>query len=592
MKTFFINVFSTVVGIFVAGFVAIAFFIGSILLMIIGSSHKESVADNSVLTINLTGQMADNQQEDNPLDKFMGNAIKSISLNTFVKGLKIAKEDKKIKGVYLEAGLFQADSYATLQEARKALLDFQKGSGKWVIAYADSYTQQSYYLASAATKVYLNPQGMIDWHGLAAQPLFLKDAMAKFGVKMHVAKVGKYKSATEMFTEDKMSEANREQTKAFISGIWGNVVKEVAQSRNLTVEQLNNYADSAITFAAPTDYKRMKLVDGLLYSDQIKQLVKKKMGVEDDLQQTSLETLIEDEDVKSINDKEEIAVYYMAGDIVDGTMSNPMARGSVIDAQKVCKDLAKIAADDDVKAVVIRVNSGGGSAYASEQIWHYIMELKKKKPVVVSMGGMAASGAYYLSAPANLIVADPTTLTGSIGIFGMFPDFSGLLREKLGVKFDEVSTNKHAAFGTISRPFTIEEMRLLSQYVGRGYKLFCNRVAEGRKLSFQQVNNIAQGHVYTGEYAKTIGLVDYLGGLDVAISKAANLAKIRDYYTQDYPEPLSWVEQIFDEDIVGSYLDDKVKAQLGDFYQPYIMLKNINKFSAIQARIPFEPNIH
>ncbi len=594
MKTFFTNVFSTVVGIFVAGFVMFAFFIGSLLLMIIGGSYEEGIKDNSVLTINLTGQMTDREEIDNPLNKILGNnIITPVALNTFVEGLNAAKENDKIKGVYLEAGMFQADSYATLQEARKALVDFQKESGKWVIAYADSYTQQSYYLASAATKVYLNPQGMIDWHGVAAQPFFIKDMLAKFGVKMQVAKVGKYKSATEMFTEDKMSDANREQTKAYITGLWNNVVKEVAQSRKLTEAQLNQYADSAITFANPTDYQRMKLVDGLLYTDQIKQLVKSKLDVEEDdeLHQVSLDDLLAtDTDITS--EGEEIAVYYMAGDIVDGTANNPMARGSVIDAQQVCKDLAKLAADDNIKAVVLRVNSGGGSAYASEQIWHQVMELKKKKPVVVSMGGMAASGAYYLSAPANWIVADPTTLTGSIGIFGMFPDASGLLTEKLGVKFDEVSTNKHAAFGTIARPFNADELRILEQYISRGYALFRHRVAEGRKMTDAQVEKLAQGHVYTGEYAKTIGLVDELGDLDVAIAKAAKLAKLSDYYAYEYPAPLEWIDQLLGNDIVGNYLDEKVKAQLGDLYQPYALLKNMNMRSAIQARIPFEPNIH
>ena len=496
-----------------------------------------------------------------------------------------------MKGIYLEAGAFQGDSYATLQEARKALVDFEK-SGKWVIAYADTYTQQAYYLASAATKVYLNPSGMIDWHGVASQPIFLKDALAKFGVKMQVAKVGKYKSATEMFTEDKMSEPNREQTKAFISGIWNNVVKEVGASRKLTTAQLNQYADSAITFAAPTDYQRMKLVDGLLYTDQIKKVVMAKMGVDDadDLHQVSLDDIVGT--IKPDFDSDEVAVYYMAGDIVDGVANNPMAQGEVIDAQKVCKDLAKLAEEESVKAVVLRINSGGGSAYASEQIWHQIMELKKQKPVVVSMGGLAASGAYYSSAPANWIVANPTTLTGSIGIFGMFPDASGLLTEKLGVKFDEVATNKYAAFGSPARPFNTDELRILGQYIDRGYALFRHRVAEGRKMTEQQVEQLAQGHVYTGEYAKTIGLVDELGGIDVAIAKAAKLARLTDYAIADYPAPMGWLEQLMQQNVVDNYLDEKLKAQLGDFYQPYTLLKTMNKQSAIQARIPYELNIH
>lgn len=592
MKTFFQNVCSTVVGIFVAGFIFVAFLFGSIMLLALAVDGDETeIKDNSVLAINLTGIMNDRERGSNPLEKLVGEVATPASLNTFLQGIEEAKTNDKVKGIYLEAGAFQADSYATLQEARKALVDFEK-SGKWVIAYADTYTQQAYYLASAATKVYLNPSGMIDWHGVASQPMFLKDALAKFGVKMQVAKVGKYKSATEMFTEDKMSEPNREQTKAFISGIWNNVVKEVGASRKLTTAQLNQYADSAITFAAPTDYQRMKLVDGLLYTDQIKKVVMAKMGVDDadDLHQVSLDDMVGT--IKPAFDSDEVAVYYMAGDIVDGVANNPMAQGEVIDAQKVCKDLAKLAEEESVKAVVLRINSGGGSAYASEQIWHQIMELKKQKPVVVSMGGLAASGAYYSSAPANWIVANPTTLTGSIGIFGMFPDASGLLTEKLGVKFDEVATNKYAAFGSPARPFNTDELRILGQYIDRGYALFRHRVAEGRKMTEQQVEQLAQGHVYTGEYAKTIGLVDELGGIDVAIAKAAKLARLTDYAIADYPASMSWLEQLMQQNVVDNYLDEKLKAQLGDFYQPYTLLKTMNKQSAIQARIPYELNIH
>ena len=592
MKTFFQNVCSTVVGIFVAGFIFVAFLFGSIMLLALAVDGDETeIKDNSVLAINLTGIMNDRERGSNPLEKLVGEVATPASLNTFLQGIEEAKTNDKVKGIYLEAGAFQADSYATLQEARKALVDFEK-SGKWVIAYADTYTQQAYYLASAATKVYLNPSGMIDWHGVASQPMFLKDALAKFGVKMQVAKVGKYNSATEMFTEDKMSEPNREQTKAFISGIWNNVVKEVGASRKLTTAQLNQYADSAITFAAPTDYQRMKLVDGLLYTDQIKKVVMAKMGVDDadDLHQVSLDDMVGT--IKPAFDSDEVAVYYMAGDIVDGVANNPMAQGEVIDAQKVCKDLAKLAEEESVKAVVLRINSGGGSAYASEQIWHQIMELKKQKPVVVSMGGLAASGAYYSSAPANWIVANPTTLTGSIGIFGMFPDASGLLTEKLGVKFDEVATNKYAAFGSPARPFNTDELRILGQYIDRGYALFRHRVAEGRKMTEQQVEQLAQGHVYTGEYAKTIGLVDELGGIDVAIAKAAKLARLTDYAIADYPASMSWLEQLMQQNVVDNYLDEKLKAQLGDFYQPYTLLKTMNKQSAIQARIPYELNIH
>lgn len=480
-----------------------------------------------------------------------------------------------------------------MQALRNALLDFKK-SRKWIIAYADTYTQGTYYLSSVADKVYLNPQGQIDWHGLASEPVFIKDLLAKFGVKMQVVKVGAYKSATEMFTGDKMSDANREQTSAYLNSIWGNITKEVGASRGLSVAQLNAYADSMITFADPQEYVKLKLVDGLLYTDQIKTVVKKQLGIDsdDDIEQVTIADMVNTEAKNQGDENNKVAVYYAYGDIVDGAVGGLFSQGHQIDAQVVCKDLADLAKDKDVKAVVIRINSGGGSAYASEQIWHQIMEMKKLKPVVVSMGGMAASGGYYMSAPANWIVAEPTTITGSIGIFGMFPDVSSLFREKLGLKFDEVKTNKYADFGTRARPFTEEEMSYLSQYVNRGYKLFRHRVAEGRKMTDNQVEKIAQGHVFTGQDAQKIGLVDQLGGLDVAVAKAAQLAKLANYRTSAYPEADDVLDQILKQVKPDTYLSDELRANLGDYYEPFTLLKTINQQSAIQARLPFYPNIH
>ena len=397
-----------------------------------------------------------------------------------------------------------------------------------------------------------------------------------------------------MFTGDKMSDANREQTSAYLNSIWGTITKDVSATRHISVSSLNAYADSMITFAAPTDYLKYKLVDGLLYTDQVKAVVKKQLGLDkdDDINQVSIDDMQGVEDEENDNSDNQIAVYYAYGDIVDGAAGGLFAQGHTIDAQVVCKDLEKLTNDKDVKAVVLRVNSGGGSAYASEQIWHQIMELKEQKPVVVSMGGMAASGAYYISAPSNWIVAEPTTLTGSIGIFGMFPDFSGLLTEKLGIKFDEVKTNKFSGFGTQARPFSEEEMAYLNQYINRGYKLFRHRVAEGRKKTDNQIEKIAQGHVYSGQDAMKIGLVDQLGGLDVAITKAAQLAKLSNHSIASYPAQKSMFEQIIQESTPNNYLDEQLRANLGDLYEPFTLLKTLNHQSAIQARLPYYPNIH
>jgi signal peptide peptidase sppA, 67K type len=592
MKQFFKLVFASFFGMMLFSIVTGFFALCGIVGMITSQDATKEPEENSVLVLNLSGQLSE-RSDNNFLSQLQGTQVNSLGLDNLIEGIKKAKDNDNIKGIYIEAGAFAADSYASMQALRNALLDFKK-SRKWIIAYADTYTQGTYYLSSVADKVYLNPQGQIDWHGLASEPVFIKDLLAKFGIKMQVVKVGAYKSATEMFTGDKMSDANREQTSAYLNSIWGNITKEVGASRGLSVAQLNAYADSMITFADPQEYVKLKLIDGLLYTDQIKTVVKKQLGIDsdDDIEQVTIADMVNTEAKNQGDENNKVAVYYAYGDIVDGAVGGLFSQGHQIDAQVVCKDLADLAKDKDVKAVVIRINSGGGSAYASEQIWHQIMEMKKLKPVVVSMGGMAASGGYYMSAPANWIVAEPTTITGSIGIFGMFPDVSNLFREKLGLKFDEVKTNKYADFGTRARPFTEEEMSYLSQYVNRGYKLFRHRVAEGRKMTDNQVEKIAQGHVFTGQDAQKIGLVDQLGGLDVAIAKAAQLAKLPNYRTSAYPEADDVLDQILKQVKPDTYLSDELRANLGDYYEPFTLLKTINQQSAIQARLPFYPNIH
>lgn len=589
MKDFFKNVFATFVGIFL--FVLVTLLLGFVCIfgMVLSSESTTEIENNSVLVINLSGPLSE-RSDKNVMAEFIGNVASGVSLEDVLSGIEKAKTNKNIKGIYIEAGAFAPNSYASLQEIREALIDFKK-SHKWIVAYGDSYTQSTYYLASVANDVYLNPQGMLDWHGLSSQRIYLKDMLAKFGVKMQVSKVGTYKSATEMFTEEKMSDADRQQTSTYLNGIWKYLLKGVSESRNIPIAKLNEYADSVITFANPTSYLKMKLIDKLLYTDQVRNEVKKRLGInsDDEIHQISLTDLKAVEPAKGGS---EVAVYYAYGDIVDSPVSNTSFNQHSIVGKDVCNDLKELMDDDDVKAVVIRVNSGGGSAFASEQMWHQIMELKKVKPVVVSMGGYAASGGYYMSVPANWIVAEPTTITGSIGIFGMFPDFSGLASEKLGIKFDEVKTNKNGTFLSPMRPLTPDEMRMLQVYIDRGYTTFKNRVAQGRNLTMAQVEAIAQGHVYTGEDALKIKLVDELGGLDKAVKKAAQLAKIDNYYKVSYPSPVNWFDQIFGENVQDNYLNEQLYTSLGIFYQPFSILRTINQQSAIQARLPYIININ
>lgn len=591
MKDFIKNVLATMVGMF--GFFIVMGVIGmmSIIGMIASGNAAQNVEKNSVFVLNLSGTISE-QGSENPLSMFTGDNSLNSGLNDILSSIKKAKANDDIKGIYIEAGALMTN-YATLQEIRNALADFRK-SGKWIVAYGDFYTQGAYYVASVADKVYINPKGIVDWHGIGAQTMFYKDFMAKFGVKWEVVKVGTFKSATETFTEEKMSDANRLQTQTFIDGTWRNVCDAVSKSRSISVDSLNSYADSYLALQATETLVKAKMVDGMMYGDQVKDAVKKMMKLEkdDDIAQLTLNDMLNVKDGKV--EGSEIAVYYAEGDIVqDPKAATMFGNNNYIASRKVCKDLEDLMNDDNVKAVVVRINSGGGDAYASEQMWHQMSELRKVKPVVVSMGDYAASGAYYMSAPASWIVAQPNTLTGSIGIFAVIPDLSGLVTTKLGVRFDEVKTNRNSTFGNLmARPFNAEEKAMLQASVHRGYSLFRQRVAEGRRLPVESVEKIAQGRVWLATDALNIKLVDQLGGIDDAVKKAAELAKLKDYYTSDYPAAASWMDAMLNSmSSSGTYLDEQLRQTLGDFYQPFTMLRSIDKREAIQARIPYAISI-
>lgn len=592
MKDFIKNVGATIVGIFLFGIIIGIFGVMSLVGMVASGQATKNVKENSVLVLKLQGDLQE-QAQDDVLGQLTGNTFNSLGMDAISSAIKKAKANKDIKGIYLETGILGAD-VAQLQELRDQLVDFKK-SGKWIVAYSDNYTQGCYYLATAADKVYINPEGNINWHGIGSQPMFVKDLLAKFGVKMQVIKVGKYKSATEMFTEEKMSDANREQTQRYIQSLWDNMCKDVSKSRNISVAKLNDLADNGVFVANGKMLLAEKMVDGVKYADEMKAEVKKllKLDADKKISQLSIADMATVKEEGNDGD-DEIAVYYAYGDIVDSPAAGSLFSNShAIVGNDVCKDLEELANDDDVKAVVIRINSGGGSAYASEQMWHQIDLLKKKKPVVISMGGMAASGGYYMSCNANYIFAEPTTLTGSIGIFGVIPNFSDLATNKLGLKFDEVKTNRNALFGSQARMMNEEELTFLQGAITRGYHLFRQRVADGRKMTVDQVEQIAQGHVFTGEDALKIKLVDELGGLDKAVAKAAALAKTKSYYTQGYPAPLDFFDQLLQESTDnGSYLDGKLKTSLGTLYEPMKMVNNITTMDRIQARMPWWLNIN
>ena len=594
MKQFFKNVAATIVGIFAFGLIMSILSFICLIGMVASSSGKPSIQKKSVMVLKLQGQIED-RFSDNLLGQLTGNQFNNLGMNKILSAIKKAEKEDNIKGIYLEAGILETD-YATLQEIRKALGDFKK-SGKWIIAYGDALSQSSYYLASVANKVYVNPEGTIDWHGIASQPQYIKDVAAKFGIHFTVVKVGKYKSFTETYTEDKMSDANREQVTRYISGLWKQVVADVAQSRAINKDSLNHYADGLMVFEDTKDLKTKKMVDGFCYYDEIKDVVKKQLGLDsdDNINQVSIEdvnTSVDDSNVLG----DQIAVYYCEGEIVRVASPSAYGAGKQIVSTQVIKDLQELEDNDKVKAVVLRINSGGGDAYASEQIWRAVSQLNKKKPVVVSMGGMAASGAYYMSMGARYIIAQPTTLTGSIGIFGALPDFSDLMTKKLGFKYDEVKTNKNSAYTSagLARPWSADEITSLQAYVNRGYALFRKRVADGRKLKVEDVEKIAQGRVWLGTDAKGIKLIDALGSLEDAIEKAAQLAKVSDYGTQEYPTEPDWMTLLLNEvsNNSGSYLDEQLQLTLGDLYKPFMMIRNIKEKEPVQAALPYVLNIH
>jgi protease-4 len=571
------------------------FLVISVVGMIASDSASTKVKDNSVFVVKLDGAISERSEGSSVYSELMNMGdMGSVGLDDMIASIRKAKDNENIKGIYLEGGSMSFDAPATAQQLRDALKDFKK-SGKWILAYADDYYQASYYVASVADSIYLNGEGKIDFKGLGGKGEYMKGLYDKLGVKYLVAKVGKYKSYVERNTLTGMSDYDREQRSAYLNGIWNYWLKEISESRKVKAEDLNQLANDSIMFFAKTDdYLKSKLVDNILFPEEIKAKIKHRLniGKDDDINQLTLSDMINVKSKKS-EEGDKIAIYYAYGSIVDAAAYN------VIDDPEHCivgkstaEDLRKLADDDDIKAVVFRVNSGGGSAVASEQIRHAVKLLKAKKPVVVSMGGMAASGGYWISSPANYIFAEPTTVTGSIGIFGLIPNFSGLVTDKLGVTFDGVTTNKFTDYQTdlILGKNTDDVMKHLQTNIDAGYQSFLDIVSEGRGMKPAQVDSIAQGRVWLATDALNIKLVDKLGSLDDAIKKAAELAKLKEYHTTAYPGKSSWLDQLMANENKGSYLDSKlqaeIKALLGDLYEPLMQFRQtIKDGSTIQARM-------
>lgn len=583
MKDFFKFMFATVAGVIIS---CVVLFFLSVLIFFsaISSSDSEThVRKNSIMVLNLTGTLEERAQS-NPYDALLGDDYGVSGLDDILSSIRKAKENENIKGIYLQ-GEGLAAGFASLEEIRNALSDF-KESGKFIVSYASHYSQGMYYLSSVADKVMLNPEGSIGWYGLSATTMFRKDLLDKIGVEMQIFKVGTYKSAVEPDIATRMSDANREQVTAYVNSVWNHVTQAVADSRKLTTEQLNELADRMMMMQPARESIESGLADTLIYKNDVRDYLKTLVGIDqdDDLALLSLQDMI---NVKKNQPKDKsgniIAVYYAYGAIAD---MPSMGSTPYIRASKVIRDLRRLQEDEDVKAVVLRVNSPGGSAFDSEQIWYAIEQLKKEKPVIVSMGDYAASGGYYISCNADTIVADATTLTGSIGIYGKLPN-AEKLADKLGLDFDVVKTNTYSDMGSFYRPMNEGEKALMQANIERGYDLFLTRCAEGRGMTKEEINKIAQGRVWTGVKAKELGLVDEIGGLDRALEIAIDKADVEAYTVMSYPGKESFWEGLMNTN-PGTYVKARIlQSTVGQLYQQLEQLEYAGQGDYLQARMPF-----
>lgn len=595
MKDFLKYVFATVVGIMVVGLLSFIMMLVSLLGMTMQSTT--TVPSNSVLVLKLNGEMVERTQ-DNPFAKLLSPSGSSdgVSLAETLKAIEVAKDNENVKGIYIESGTLMGGTPAMIEEIRAKLLDFKK-SGKFILAYGDNYSQGTYYLSSVADSVVINPQGSIEWMGLSTTLLYFKDVLDKVGVKAEVFKVGTYKSAVEPYISNEMSDANREQISVYNGEIWKKYREDIAKSRKkLTADKLNALADSCLFLSDSSVFLKSGMVDKLAYSDEVKQMLARYMEVDSPNGYNTISV----KDMANATNKAKdpsgniLAVYYATGEIVqEESTSSLLSTTQQIVGSKVIKDLEKLAEDDDVKAVVLRVNSPGGSAYASEQIWNQVMNIKSKKPIVVSMGGMAASGGYYISCPADWIVAEPTTITGSIGIFGLFFSGEELLGDKLGLKTYSVKTNEYSdlgsnVYGLMTRSMNANESKHIQSFINRGYELFTKRVADGRGKSQDYIKEIGEGRVWTGMHAKEIGLVDQLGGLDDAIAEAKKRAKLDACTVMSYPAEEDLFTKLMDTATSSdSYADARAKELFGETLEILTTMKSITSKDNMQASLPY-----
>ena len=590
LKTFSASALGTIFA-----FVLLSFlFVFSILsiVFITSSNFKKIPADSPILEINLKGIINEREIYDPLSLAFFNIGLRNQGLNDILAAIKNAKESDKVKGIYLNLGFAQTGT-ATMQEIRNALIDF-KTSGKFIVAYGEMVSQKTYYAASVADKIILNPLGMLDFKGLGGMQQYHKGIFDKIGIEVQAFKVGTYKSYVEPYTGEKMSHNDREQKSVYLNLLWKEILNAISSSRGIPTDSLNRYADEYLLFSAPENLVKYGLVDSLAYKTDFENSLKEMVGIEKSKDLKFLKVIDMLDDIPQMS-KDKIAILYAEGSIVSDAEEGLYPSSEVITAKAYVKELKKLQKDSSVKAIVFRVNSGGGSAYASDQIWHSIREISKEKPVIASFGSIAASGGYYIACGANKIVASPATLTGSIGIFGLFPSGEKLAK-KMGASYDGIGTNKNTLLGeqVISipflgagilpaRPLNEGEFNMLQAYVERGYDAFLSRCAEGRNMSKESLDSIGQGRVWAGAQAINVGLADTLGGIETAVEMAASMANIEYYSIEEYPRVKDPFERFFEE-AFGYAKTRSLEFVLGkENYEAGLLLKALENYDYRQA---------
>lgn len=587
MKSFLKYTLATMLGFFLIIILSL-FVLGGVISAIMASAQKEVIVkEHSMLELKLNSQVVDR----GPIDPFQDLNIpgfenyKRLGLDDIISAIDKAKDDDRIEGIYLRMDAVLA-GYSACEEIRTALINF-KESGKFIYAYSEVYSQKAYYLASVADKVFLNPEGMLEFTGISAQPTFYKKALEKLGVEMQVIRHGKFKAAVEPFLLDKMSPENREQVEVYMGSIWNTVLTDISNSRNISVEQLNKIADENMIFRKSDEVLATHLVDSIIYEDQVLDFLRLQTGIA----KNEGIPVVSVKDMKSVPAvrktkglaKNKVAIIYASGEInIDGSIDDTES----ISGRALAREIRQARLDSTIKAVVLRVNSPGGSSLASELIWREMKLMQQTKPTVVSMGNLAASGGYYISCPADTIVANPSTITGSIGVFGLIPNLEGLMEDKLGISHDVVKTNELSDLPSIYRPLTITERALMQNMVESTYSTFVQHVAEGRHMTFEAVDAIGQGRVWTGENALKLGLVDVLGDLDDAVKIAANMAGVENYRITKLPKQSDPIESLL-KDFSTKIKNRAIENELGVAAKYYKTLQSLKDKKEVMARMPY-----